>query len=220
MADINSNLPVNDTADGTIGAAAPTIATQVGGTDGTNLRAISTDTSGKVKIDLNDGAGTSVTVGQKAMASSLPVAIASDQTVIPVGGNVADGAADTGNTVKVGGVYDSTLPVYANGQRGHLELDANGRLLVRTAAFSYRQIAGVATITVKSGAGYLNSVVINAASASTGVTIYDNTAASGTIIAIASGPAAGSVLLYQVAFTTGITIVTANANTNITVTYT
>lgn len=34
---------------------------------------------GSVTAKLNDGAGTSVTVGQKAMASSLPVTIASDQ---------------------------------------------------------------------------------------------------------------------------------------------
>lgn len=32
---------------------------------------------------LNDGAGTSVTVGQKAMAASLPVVIASDQSAVP-----------------------------------------------------------------------------------------------------------------------------------------
>lgn len=35
---------------------------------------------------LRDGAGTSVTVGQKAMASSLPVVLASNQTAVPVSG--------------------------------------------------------------------------------------------------------------------------------------
>lgn len=37
-----------------------------------------------VTVELNDGAGTSVTVGQKAMAASLPVVIASDQSKIDV----------------------------------------------------------------------------------------------------------------------------------------
>jgi hypothetical protein len=48
-------------------------------------------------------------------------------------GNVADAATDSGNTVKVGGVFDTTLPTYTNGQRGHLELDANGRVIVTSA---------------------------------------------------------------------------------------
>jgi hypothetical protein len=41
--------------------------------------AISIAATGIAKIGLTDGSGTSITVGQKAMASSLPVVIASDQ---------------------------------------------------------------------------------------------------------------------------------------------
>lgn len=49
-ADANGNLAVKDAADGTAGSAVPTTVTQVGGTDGTDLRALSTDTSGRVNI--------------------------------------------------------------------------------------------------------------------------------------------------------------------------
>ncbi len=56
MADLNSSLPVTDTADGTAGSATPSLTTQVGGTDGTNLRALSTDTTGK--LNLNNISGT------------------------------------------------------------------------------------------------------------------------------------------------------------------
>ena len=49
---------------------------------------------------------------------------------IVVGGNIPDGQPDQGNSLKVGGVYDSVLPTYSSGQRAHLEMDANGRLII------------------------------------------------------------------------------------------
>lgn len=59
MADINSNLPVNDTSDGTVGAAVPLIAEQIGGKDGSgNLRPIKIDTLGGVVIGGEGVAGT------------------------------------------------------------------------------------------------------------------------------------------------------------------
>lgn len=108
MADINSNLPVVDTADGTPGAAAPSIAQQVGGTDGTNLRVLSLDSTGKLNINnisgtisLPSGAATSAlqttgnsslssidgklnSLGQKTMANSVPVVLASDQSTLAI----------------------------------------------------------------------------------------------------------------------------------------
>lgn len=51
-----------------------------------------------------------LTQGQAAMASSLPVAIASDQTTIPVSGNAASAATDSGNPVKIGGLAKTALP--------------------------------------------------------------------------------------------------------------
>ena len=46
MSDITSYLPDTDKADGTVGSTSPTTAVQVGGSDGTNLRALKTDSSG------------------------------------------------------------------------------------------------------------------------------------------------------------------------------
>lgn len=48
-------------------------------------------------------------------------------------GNAAAGNADSGNPVKVGGVYLTSPPTLANGQRGDLQLDPQGRLIVNTA---------------------------------------------------------------------------------------
>lgn len=43
-------------------------------------------------------------------------------------GNVASAAADSGNPVKVGGVYHASIPTFADGQRGDLQMSSNGVL--------------------------------------------------------------------------------------------
>lgn len=49
-----------------------------------------------------------------------------------VTGDVVSGAADTGTApVKIGGVYNLTLPTFATGQRGDAQLDTNGNIRSR-----------------------------------------------------------------------------------------
>lgn len=95
---INSKqrLDVNLPSEGQADSAAPFDTTQVGGTDGTNLRAIATDTSGNQKIV----------------------------------GSVASATSDSGNPVKTGAIFNSTLPTITNGQRVDSQADANGRHIV------------------------------------------------------------------------------------------
>jgi hypothetical protein len=84
--------------------------------------------------------------------------------------------------------------------------------------YSYNNIATATTTVVKTGAGVLHAITINTTAAAA-ITVYDNTAGSGTTIAtIAASPAIGQYFLYDVAFVTGLTIVTAGAS-NITVSY-
>lgn len=79
-------------------------------------------------------------------------------------------------------------------------------------------IAASGTNTVKSGTGVLHAITINTTVAST-ITIYDSLTGTGTKIGtIAASPAIGSTFLFDVAFTTGLTIVTAG-NSDITVSY-
>jgi hypothetical protein len=47
-------------------------------------------------------------------------------------GNVAAGAADSGNPIKAGGVYRVTSPTLADGQRGDLQLSSRSNLLIDT----------------------------------------------------------------------------------------
>jgi hypothetical protein len=82
---------------------------------------------------------------------------------------------------------------------------------------SYHNLTGNATTTVKSGSGVLDRIVVNTAGTSSTVTVYDNTAGSGTKIATASGNAQ-VVLSYGVHFATGLTIVTTGSP-DITVSY-
>lgn len=85
-------------------------------------------------ISVKDATGATQTVqtvpavGSAASAASLPVVIASDQAAVPVtpAGNVAAGATDSGNPVKIGGVYNSTPVVLTTGQRGNLQMDSVG----------------------------------------------------------------------------------------------
>jgi hypothetical protein len=56
------------------------------------------------------------------MATTLNSAVDSVAAV----GNVASGATDAGNGVKVAGVYNSTKPTFTTGQRGDLQLTSRG----------------------------------------------------------------------------------------------
>lgn len=76
---------------------------------------------------------------------------------------------------------------------------------------SYLNVAaGTATTVVKSGAGTLASITINTKGASSNtLTVYDNTAGSGTKIATIDTTVAAITLNFNVAFATGLTIVSA-----------
>ncbi len=68
-------------------------------------------------------------LGAKTGATSLSVVPASDG--FAVAGDVASGSADSGNPVKVGARYNSTLPTFTNGQRGDLQVGTRGSLNVQ-----------------------------------------------------------------------------------------
>lgn len=85
-------------------------------------------------------------------------------------------------------------------------------------AFSYNNISTATTTTVKSGTGVLHAITINTTAASA-ITIYDNTAGSGSKIAtIAASPAIGSTFRFDIAFSTGLTVVTAG-NSDLTIAF-
>ena len=76
-------------------------------------------------------------------------------------------------------------------------------------SFSNTNITTATTTTVKSGAGVLHQVTVNTKGtiAST-ITIYDNTAGSGTKIGTIDSLNLAGAFAYDVGFTTGLTLVT------------
>jgi hypothetical protein len=139
--------------------------------------------------------------------------------------DAADGPVTPGtvaaNSTLVGAQFNTTLPTATNTQQVALQCDNKGRLFTSPAVWSYKYIAGVATTVVKSGTGTLNTISFSPSSGT--LTIYDNTAGSGTIMGVFS-PGSGSsamptTLTFNLTFNTGLTIVTTNANQSITVTY-
>lgn len=82
-------------------------------------------------------------------------------------------------------------------------------------------LAAPTTTVVKTGAGILHTITFNKPVATGVVTVYDNTAASGTVLATITVPASPQpvTLHYDAVFTTGLTVVTATAAQDITVTY-
>ncbi|RWB98857.1 MAG: hypothetical protein EOQ56_19170 [Mesorhizobium sp.] len=80
-----------------------------------------------------------IVVGDPAATKAKPVMLVdtlgnpiggSGATAQQVQGNVAAATTDSGNPVKVGGVYNLTIPTYTAGQRTDAQADANGRLAV------------------------------------------------------------------------------------------
>lgn len=103
----------------------------VGGrlTDSTNNVAVTSSIT-TPNVNIQRFGGTAISQGQTTMASSMPVAIASNQTTLPAGGDVASGASDSGNPLKVGGRYNATPPTLTDGQRGDVQLNSRGSVRV------------------------------------------------------------------------------------------
>lgn len=74
-----------------------------------------------------------------------------------VEGNVASGTADSGNPVKVGGVYNTSLPSLLTGQRADLQLDNTGRLITNNRALQQSTDAVTASLSPTTSGGWAPS---------------------------------------------------------------
>lgn len=153
--DANGRLYVTATVDAALPAGSNTIGavtqasgpwsqnvTQLGGTSiavnsgtasaGTLRVVIATDQTQLTNALKVDGSAVTQPVSV-ASAVTVAQATASSLKVEPAG-NVASGATDSGNPIKVAGKYNSTPITLTDGQRGDMQLDAAGRLIVNVAA--------------------------------------------------------------------------------------
>src|SRR5438105_4313851 len=74
---------------------------------------------------LNAGQGAALAVDSSGRLITSPTS--GGETVT---GNVASGATDSGNPVKIGGVFNTTQPTVTNGQRVDSQATARGSLLI------------------------------------------------------------------------------------------
>lgn len=125
LTDIESSLPIKITGTTLAGTETnPVNADSTGSlytvnNNGTGASAVNIQDGGNV-ISVDD-AGGSLTVDQ-ATASNLNAQVV---------GNVANNASDSGNPVKIGGVYRTTPSTLSDGQRGDVLLDVNGKPIVK-----------------------------------------------------------------------------------------
>ena len=97
-------------------------------------------------------------------------------------------------------------------------LDANNK---PASFYSYANITSQTTTLVKSGAGFLHSITFNKPVATGTVKIDDAVTDTTPVIGTVTTPAnpLPITLVYDVAFTTGLTIVTGTADQDITISY-
>lgn len=86
----------------------------------------------------------------------------------------------------------------------------NDRLKVEH-QYSGSYISSATTTTVKSGAGLIHTLTIGETAAGA-ITLYDNTAGSGTVLAVFKSSIAEQTFVLDISFATGLTIVTAAAS--------
>ena len=196
---------------------------------------------GAVEIK-NDSDDTRLKIGGGAIANAARVTVGTDDTMVGALAETAP-ATDTASSGLNGrlqriaqrltslialipaalgqGTMAQSLRVVVASDQSSIPVKQGARA---TGGYSFLNIAaGQATTTVKSGAGTLHSIILNSAAVATNTTtIYDNTAGSGTVIGRPAVTTATvpTTLIYDLAFATGLTIVTATANGgDMTVTY-
>jgi hypothetical protein len=75
---------------------------------------------------------------------------------------------------------------------------------------AFRRVTGAGTTVIEQGAGTLHRVIVGTPSASATMTLYDNTAASGTVISLMTVPASAQnpfVVEFGTEFNVGLTVV-------------
>lgn len=128
---INSTLGSPFQAGGSIGNTAFGISGSLPA--GSNVIGAVTQSGGPWTENLTQVGGAAISLGQKVMAASIPVVIASDQSII-LTSDKADGPASPGTASSFsmlgGAIYNSSPISLTTGQQASLQSDSAGRLLV------------------------------------------------------------------------------------------
>ena len=173
-------------------------------TGNSSLSSIDTKTpalvTGRIPVD-----GSAVTQPISAASLPLPAGAATESTL----GALSAKFSALGQTTMA-----ASTPVVLSSNHSDI--------VTKTSASSYAHLNSTGTTTIKSGAGILRRVVINTKGGALNTfTVYDNTSGSGTVIAaIDTANGVSGNFEYNVAFSTGLTVVGAiGTSADITVIY-
>lgn len=187
--------------------------------DGTN--SIRTTATGNVTLSDPKGFIGLVTVGGGSVGTSFTGNITLDAgSKTQIVGNMT--LSDPKGYI---GLVTVTQASAARSITGNLTLsDAKGYIGLTTMTedgYSYNNYAGDGTITIKSGPGKLHGLSINSKSIGGPCVLYDSLLPSGNKIASVDTTLAQDTLLYDVNFTTGLTLDTSAVSTaaDLTVSY-
>lgn len=158
------------------------------------------------------------------MDQAVSVQTTYNGTTLDLQRSVVNATNSTGTGIPAMGLVaqvDDTSPTaVTENQFGNVRMSTDHSLLT-TVQNSYSHISTAATTVVKSGAGTLCRVTVNSlGTVASSTTIYDNTAGSGTVIAVINTLALSGPFDYDIQFSTGLTLVTTGtAAPDITVSY-
>lgn len=155
--------------------------------------------TGRVPVD-----GSAVTQPISAASLPLPAGAATQATLSSIDAKFSELGQNT---------MSASTPVVLSSNHSDIS--------VKNKSSSFSNITTTGTTTIKSGAGIFRRLVINTKGVSSNTfTIYDNTAGSGTVIATVDTVNSTGSLEYGLAFSTGLTIVSASGTSaNATVIY-
>lgn len=166
------------------------------------------------QTDLTSIGGATVKTGAGTSAGVLRVTLTTDGTGVVgliagtavIGHVIVDSAPTTAVT---GTFWQATQPVSGTFFQATQPVSIAGTVSTVTGGNTYTNITTATTTTIKSGAGVLHTVCVNSlGTVASSTTIYDNTAGSGTKIATLNTLALLGCQTYDVAFSTGLTVVT------------
>lgn len=173
------------------------------------------DNSPITRVALTDSSG------QPVAGSPGGTGVAANQAQ----GTAADNAAAIGNPVRGGAKYNSSTQTYADGDVADFQADVNGNLKTveqyapvyedntngkAVVEHRYTPFFAQADTLVKTGAGLLRSLTFScndAAPTAGSITVYDNTAESGTILfshTFTTTPFAPFTVFFDAIFSTGL----------------
>lgn len=198
------------------GPAAAQLPASLGSTTSAGSLSVTPASNATFTVGLPSGAATAAnqTTGNTAL-TTINTTLGSP---FQAGGNIGNisgtvslptGAATSANQTALSAQIPASLGIKTSA--ASLSVTPASDAIYQTAptGYSFAHISTATTTTVKSGAGVLHTLTVNNLGTVASVTaVYDNIAGSGTVIAVINTLAGQESYLYDVAFATGLTIVT------------